>query len=695
MTCWGEEVPRSVTEERRPESGGPPPPRIFGVRNEKGYWVQNDPGSTAARLKDDLQAAGVTTLPAILEHTARTLRDKPCMGTRELLARHRFVENGVEKEKLTLGEYSFLTHGEVHDTVVSFSKGLTKIDTGNSGRIALFAETCVEWIMAAMGCLRQGSVVVTVYPTLALQEIVLALSEAEVSVIITSQSLLGRTAEVFQNYPGIKHVIVFEDQLVGLGTVPEVLKGVAVTPFKDVVEAGECLSLSLPQPTGSDVAVIMYTSGSVSSPKGVQLTHNNILSSVVSYIPMMDFRPNERFLAFLPLSHVMEFCCLIGHVWLNNLILFGSPMTLTSRSPKVMEGSLGDVQVAKPTYMNAVPLILDRVVMGVNQAVAEKGFLATKMFKAALALKRSQRTPAFVCEILDALVFKQIATQLGGNLRIIAVGGSPLCAETQVLMRALFGCVIQVGYGASETAACITATDGRDLRTGHCGAPCHGVQLGLLDWDECSYRITDKPFPRGEVIVAGPCVSKGYFKRPEDTQRVFIEIDGQHFFCTGDIAQIDDTGVVRIIDRKKDIVKLNDGEYIAVGRIEMKMKTNPFVDNIFVYVRPGSNRCICIVVANAGQVMKLGQELNLDLSFEDLCQTPEVVANVLQRLQAHGLELGLTKRELPVALYLTPSPWTPETGLVGPALKIRRKVVEAHFRDQIDAMYNNGPEKTR
>ncbi|ROT72595.1 putative long-chain-fatty-acid--CoA ligase 4 isoform X3 [Penaeus vannamei] len=317
MTCWGEEVPRSVTEERRPESGGPPPPRIFGVRNEKGYWVQNDPGSTAARLKDDLQAAGVTTLPAILEHTARTLRDKPCMGTRELLARHRFVENGVEKEKLTLGEYSFLTH--------------------------------------------------------ALQEIVLALSEAEVSVIITSQSLLGRTAEVFQNYPGIKHVIVFEDQLVGLGTVPEVLKGVAVTPFKDVVEAGECLSLSLPQPTGSDVAVIMYTSGSVSSPKGVQLTHNNILSSVVSYIPMMDFRPNERFLAFLPLSHVMEFCCLIGHVWLNNLILFGSPMTLTSRSPKVMEGSLGDVQVAKPTYMNAVPLILDRVVMGVNQAVAEEG----------------------------------------------------------------------------------------------------------------------------------------------------------------------------------------------------------------------------------------------------------------------------------------------------------------------------------
>ncbi|XP_037795436.1 long chain acyl-CoA synthetase 9, chloroplastic-like [Penaeus monodon] len=282
-------------------------------------------------------------------------------------------------EKLHLGEYSFLTYREVQDMVVSFSQGLAKIGTGNSGRVAIFAETCAEWFTAVMGCLRQGLTVVTVFPNLSVEEIVASLCETEVSVIMTSHDLLSRTAEVVRKCPAITNVIVFEDQLEGVGTVPEGLMEVVI-PYKDVVETGKYLNTSLRQPTGSDVAIIMYTSGSIDRPKGTELTHDNIVSSIISFAIQADLRSGDRFLAFLPLAHVMEFTTEIALVSLGIVVMYGSPMTLTSSCPKIMEGTLSDAQVAKPTCINAAPLILDRIV---TQAM-EKCFLNNQISEKAL-----------------------------------------------------------------------------------------------------------------------------------------------------------------------------------------------------------------------------------------------------------------------------------------------------------------------
>ncbi|XP_063595799.1 uncharacterized protein LOC134772691 [Penaeus indicus] len=348
----GESPPTAVSPGAQPESSGPAPSQIFGVRNEAGYWVKADPGNpNGLRLKEELQAANVTTVPAIVEHAAKKLGNKPCLGTRQLLARKRFVADGKEMEKLHLGEYSFLTYREVQDMVVSFSQGLAKIGTG-------------------------------------IEEIVASLRETEVSVIITSHDLLGRTAEVIRKCPAITHVIVFEDQLEGVGTVPEGLMEVVVIPYKEVVETGKYLNAPLRQPTGSDVAIIMYTSGSMNRPKGTELTHDNIVSSIIALAFQVDLRSDDRFLAFLPLAHVMEFTTEIALVSLNIVIMYGSPMTLTSNGPKIMEGTLGDAQVAKPTCINAAPLILDRIVERVTQAVEENYFLNNQISEKALTLEQ-------------------------------------------------------------------------------------------------------------------------------------------------------------------------------------------------------------------------------------------------------------------------------------------------------------------
>ncbi|XP_037795000.1 long-chain-fatty-acid--CoA ligase 4-like [Penaeus monodon] len=184
---------------------------------------------------------------------------------------------------------------------------------------------------------------------------------------------------------------------------------------------------------------------------------------------------------------------------------------------------------------------------------------------------------------------------MGGKLRIVVVGGAPLSETTHSRMRALFGCTIQVGYGATETCACISGTLPCDLRTGLCGGPCHGVLVNLADWGE--YRITDKPYPRGEVLVGGPNVVNGYFLRPEKTKEAFFEMDGVRWFKTGDIAEIDDTGAIRIIDRIGDIIKLDNGEYIALGKIEMYLKEHPVIENLFVNAKAGARGCVCIAVS--------------------------------------------------------------------------------------------------
>lgn len=178
---------------------------------------------------------------------------------------------------------------------------------------------------------------------------------------------------------------------------------------------------------------------------------------------------------------------------------------------------------------------------------------------------------------------------------------------------------------------------------------------------------------------------------PEKTAESFIEEDGLWWFITGDIAEITDKGVIRIIDRKKDLVKLINGEYISLGNIETKLKAHPGIENIFAYAKPGKTGCICIAVPNENYLRKLAKKFDLpnDISFEDLCINPSIVSALFQELLDFGRDHEFGLRELPLGLYLSPEPWTPESGLVTAAMKLRRQALVAHFETQINNLYRN------
>lgn len=212
----------------------------------------------------------------------------------------------------------------------------------------------------------------TLYSTLSEEGIIHGINETEVTFIFTSYNLLPKLVHLLQKCPKVKTVVVMEDQLEGVGEDKDLPKGMTIVPFQDLAKTDpRAASLDIPEAEAEDVAIMMYTSGSTGIPKAVELTHSNILSSVVSYSAETNVGPEDRYLAFLPLAHVMELATEISILGLGAAILYSSPYTLTSGAPKVREGAAGDARVAKPTAINAVPLVLDRVLKAIHENVEE------------------------------------------------------------------------------------------------------------------------------------------------------------------------------------------------------------------------------------------------------------------------------------------------------------------------------------
>ncbi|XP_071520114.1 uncharacterized protein [Panulirus ornatus] len=667
-----------------------------GIRNDSGYWIKGEEGHEHGyTLLENLKEVNAITVPAILEYAANKHGEAPCMGTRKLLARERTTENGRKLEKLRFGDYTYMSYKEVQEMVVNFSDGIRSLGLGSGDRIAVFAETRAEWYVAAVGCLRNNLTVVTLYTNLPNESIGECVNETEVNTVITSHDLLPRLIKIVPECSLVTRIIVIEDQLEGIGSTTDVPKEVTLFSFKDILELEvNDGTVPLVSPKAGDVAIIMYTSGSTSRPKGVELSHENIFSSITAYCIQADLRLGDRYIAYLPLAHVMELATETALIAMNVTIAYSSPFTLINSSSKIMKGTCGDARTAKPTCMNAVPLILERIIKGVTKAIEDQGHLKAKIFSEALKYKQKQAGPSFAGKVLDALIFNRVKEELGGQLRMLVVGGAPVSTDTHNKIRALFGCTVQVGYGATETAACISSMNTSDIRTGHCGPPNHGVLLSLNDWEDGGYLSTDKPNPRGEIIIGGPMVSKGYFRQPEKTDEVFFNKDGARWFKTGDIGEVDETGVLHVIDRKVDLVKLKNGEYVSLGSIESKLKTHCLVDSICVYAYPGAENAVALVVPLPDYLKKVGIRLGHleDATVEELCSDPKVIKSVLEELQAHGKKQGLGRWDLPAALFLASDPWTPESGLVTAALKIKRVPIRNRFQSELDNMYGQQKE---
>jgi len=422
-------------------------------------------------------------------------------------------------------------------------------------------------------------------------------------------------------------------------------------------------------PLPSDVAVIMYTSGSTGLPKGVMMTHGNVLatlSAVMTIVPALGSK--DIYLAYLPLAHILELAA---------------------------EGTLGDASALKPTLMTAVPAILDRVRDGVRKKVDATGGVAKKLFDIGynrrLAAINGSWLGAWGLEKLlwDTLVFGKVRAILGGKIRFVLSGGAPLSGDTQRFINICLGAPIGQGYGLTETCAGGTFSEYDDTSVGRVGAPLPCSYVKLIDWPEGGYLTTDSPMPRGEIVIGGPNVTKGYFKNEAKTNEVYKDDEkGMRWFYSGDIGRFHPDGCLEIIDRKKDIVKLQHGEYVSLGKVEAALIVSPYVENIMVYADPFHNFCIALVVAAHNELESWASQQGIKYSdFSDLCQKEEAVKEVLGSLAKAAKQARLEKFEVPAKIKLMPEPWTPESGLITAALKLKREVIRKTNENDLAQLY--------
>ncbi|KAI7746729.1 hypothetical protein M8C21_011534 [Ambrosia artemisiifolia] len=374
--------------------------------------------------------------------------------------------------------------------------------------------------------------------------------------------------------------------------------------------------------------------------EGVMMTHGNVVATAAAVMTVIpEIGTNDVYLAYLPLAHIFELAAETVMITAGSSIGYGSALTLTDTSNKIKKGTMGDASALKPTLMASVPAILDRVRDGVVKKVEEKGGLTTKLFNFAyqrrlLAVDGSWLGAWGLEKLMwDAIVFKKIRSVLGGQIRFMLCGGAPLAADTQRFINVCIGAPIGQGYGLTETCAGAAFSEADDNSVGRVGPPLPCVYIKLVSWDEGGYLTSDKPMPRGEVVIGGHSVAAGYFNNEEKTKEVFkVDESGIRWFYSGDIGRFHPDGCLEIIDRKKDIVKLQHGEYISLGKVEAALASSKYVENV-------------------------------------------------------GKEAKLDKFEIPAKIKLMPEPWTPESGLVTAALKLKREQLKAKFKDDLQILY--------
>jgi long-chain acyl-CoA synthetase len=566
------------------------------------------------------------------------------------------------------GAWRAVSSEELRAAVEEIAMGLRTLGVSRGDKVAIVSENRPEWAFADLATLCTGAADATIYPTLTAAQVLYILDDSESKVVFVSNAAqAAKVAEVRARLPRLQHVVRFDPAPApGTTSLDELrAKGrAALTADRDAVRrrAAEVVK--------DDVATLIYTSGTTGDPKGVMLTHGNLLHNVLAaekLFPMIG--PEWTALSFLPLCHSFERTA--GH---NFMLHVGVTIAYAESVEKVPE----NMQEVRPSIMCSVPRLYEKMYARVNEKVASDPPLRQRIFRWAIGVGRkvfahtvARTEPGALLKLqfalADKLVFSKIKARTGGRLQIFISGGAPLAREIAEFFGAA-GMLVCEGYGLTETSPVITANYPGRVKPGTVGLPLEHVEV--------------KIGPDGEILTRGPHVMKGYFRKPEATAEV-IEKDG--WFHTGDVGFVDPDGCLVITDRKKDIIVTSGGKNIAPQPIENRLKTNKFFAEV-VMVGNRRNYPAALVVPNFEPLEAWARQGAMSVaSREELVRRPEVLAHYRHLVDEMTADLAQFEKIKKIALLTRE--FTQESGELTPTLKVKRRVVEERYKPTIDAMY--------
>ncbi|KAG0264783.1 long-chain fatty acid-CoA ligase, partial [Mortierella polycephala] len=286
--------------------------------------------------------------------------------------------------------------------------------------------------------------------------------------------------------------------------------------------------------------------------------------------------------------------------------------------------------------------------------------------------------------IFDAVVFNKVRQQTGGRLRYALSGGAPISKETQRFLTTAL-CPILQAYGMTESCGMCAIMTPESFDYNRVGSPVPCTEVKMVDVSDAGYFSTDLPLPRGEIWIRGPSITAGYFKNPEETSATLTK---DHWLMTGDIGEWHPDGTISIIDRKKNLVKLSHGEYIALEKLESVYKSTAYCNNICVYGDSMQSKPVAVIVVSEPRIIELAKSKGLeDQDFASLCENKVILKAVLDACLATGKKAGLKPAEMLQGVYLEPEEWTPQSGLLTAAQKLKRKEINLAYAAQIKVIY--------
>ncbi|KAJ1552375.1 Long chain acyl-CoA synthetase 7 peroxisomal, partial [Cladochytrium tenue] len=442
-------------------------------------------------------------------------------------------------------EYTWQTYNEIHQRVKNLGCGLVVKGVTTNQNIGLFAINRVEWVIAEHACFMFSLVTVPLYDTLGSEAIEYICTQTKLGLTFATKDKAAVMLKLKPKLPDLKTIVVLDsvDQaIIDSGRAV----GVEVVSIVDVENLGS-KNPADPVPPGTEtIATICYTSGTTGLPKGVMLSHGNMLAFTAgmnenySRGRFSGVSGDDVYMSYLPLAHVFERACQITVINHGASIGFfrGSAVTL-----------LDDVAELKPTIFPSVPRVYNRIFDRVNASVKSKSAISQFLFNKAFSAKKYHLQRGSLTHWLwDRLVFSSVRSRLGGRCRMLLTGAAPISAEVMDFLRICFSCQVYEGYGQTETCASLSVSDMNDLSSGHVGVPNPCTQVKLIDVPSMNYTSADKPFPRGEICVKGACVFKGYYNSPDKTAEC---LDADGWLRTGDVGMWDSQGRLAIIDRVK------------------------------------------------------------------------------------------------------------------------------------------------
>lgn len=675
--------------------------------------------------------------------------DKKAAGTRTYLGQHTIEGSKFPLQKF--GETKWITYKEFGERVKCFGSGLSALglrpqpptmDAGALERsagphcILVYEDTSAEWMTATLGAHSQSLVVATSYATLGMHSVIESLNEVHAKAIVCNIKEVEKVAKACYGRCRDLETIIYTNNN-SFGIAPPAISGFKLFSIEQVIDMGKQKPLVQP-PTKDQLATIMYTSGSTGKPKGVMITHANIVASVSSLQSIFTGwglkAGAETYIAYLPAAHILEFCAEIGAMSLGFEIGYADPRTISSKGAcrEKPDGSIntkpeypyppGAIQEFRPTVMAAVPKIWDILKKGTEETVGKSSAVIQWLFQVAFngrnwALQQGRESPIF-----KALAFKKLTDMMGGRLKLGITGGGPIAGDVQSFIRVCFGIPLLQGYALTETTCAGTIQGVRDVRNGIVGSPVPSVEIKLrscigsdglpevLDREKKPYLEGDTMHKgeacagRGEVLIRGPSISKGYFKQPEKMVGIF---DSEGFFHSGDVGVFLADGSLMIVDRVKNLVKLKGGEYVALEAMEKEYSTSAYVNGVnggvLCYGDGDMDRPVALVQANAVELKKLAAAKGIPTgSIEDMCKNATVEKAVLDDLVAAGKAGKLGSNEILCAIALIPgsgpengkatvdSPWTPENECLTASNKLNRNVIKEVFQPVLGPLIKKG-----